>query len=680
MRLFASMLVVLFMASMLAGQQAAPPATPAATSSAPAQSQSQVQTSAPAAAVPAQAASAADQGASAAEKQAIPQETPSPAAGVATPQSSSAGTANGQSPPLQSVLLPTVTKREAAEAQKQFQAGVKLKTKGHLDEALDKFSSASELDPRNVSYVTAREFTRQELAMQALQHGNKAMQEHNEIVAMADFRRALEYDPSNDYALQRLRDSMPTPDEQSTSVSVVDQSIPIALQPDPKHQEFHFRGDSRALLTEVGRAYGITVQFEESVKTQRVHFDIQDVNFATAMQAANQVTKTFWVPLTAKQIYVLPDTVEMRRRFERMGLRTFYLPDLNDQQLTEMMNSLRVLLNLRFISTQKGQSAITIRAELPVLDAADRLIRSLTTGRPEVLLDLRVYAVSTTLARSLGTALPTQFTLFNISPALLAGLGQNTQNLINQLIASGGINQANAQAIQALLAQLASSTTSSILSQPFVTFGGGLTLFGLTAGGAGITPTFSLNTSDIQNLEHVTLRASHNDPAVMKIGERYPIINATFAPIFNTASIARVIGNGSFTAPFPSFNFEDLGLILKTTPLVHGDRDVSMKFELQLRTLGTTNVNGIPIINNREYSGYITVKDGESSVITGLIDMNDTRAINGYPFLGQIPGLGYGASVHNKNVNEDELLVVITPHVIRMPEQNSFAVELPPSH
>ena len=581
---------------------------------------------------------------------------------------------------MQSVLLPTVTKREAAEAQKQFQAGVKLKTKGHLGEAFNKFTSASELDPRNVSYVTAREFTRQELAMQALQQGNKAMQEHNEIVAMADFRRALEYDPSNDYALQRLRDSMPTPEEQSTSVRVVDQSAPIELQPDPMHQDFHFRGDSRALLTEVGRAYGITVQFEESVKTQRVHFDIQDVNFATAMQAANQVTKTFWVALTPKQIYVLPDTVEMRRKFERMGLRTFYLPDLNDQQLNEMMNSLRVLLNLRFIGQNKAESAITIRAELPTLDAADRLIRSLTTGEPEVLLDLRVYAVSTSLARSLGTALPTQFTMFNISPALLAGLGQNTQNLINQLIASGGINQGNAQAIQALLAQLASSTTSSILSQPFVTFGGGLTLFGLTSGGTGITPTFSLNSSDIQNLEHVTLRASHNDPAVMKIGERYPIINATFAPIFNTPSIAQVIGNGSFTAPFPSFNFEDLGLILKTTPLVHGDRDVSMKFELQLRTLGTTNVNGIPIINNREYSGYITVKDGESSVITGMIDMNDTRAINGYPFLGQIPGLGYGASVHNKNVNEDELLVVITPHILRMPEQNSFAVQLPPSH
>ena len=555
-----------------------------------------------------------------------------------------------------------------------------MRSKGHLDAAFDKFSSASELDPRNINYVTAREFTRQELALQALKQGNKAMQDHNEIVAMADFRRALDYDPTNDYALQRLRDAMPEPVESDQKVTVAEQSAPIELQPDPKHQDFHFRGDSKALITEVARAYGITAEFEDSVKQQRVHYDIQDVNFATAMRAANEVTKTFWITLSPRQIFVLADTVENRRNFERMGLRIFYLPDLNDQQLTEMTNSLRVLLNLRFISFDKGHSAIVIRAELPVLDAADKLIRSLTTGRPEVLIDISVYAVSTSLARSLGTALPTQFTLFNISPALLAGLGQNGQNLINQLIASGGINQANTTAISALLGQLANSATGSILSQPFATFGGGLTLFGLTGGGSGITPTFSLNSSEIRGLEHVTLRASHNDPAVMKIGERYPIINATFAPIYNTASIAQVIGNGSFTAPFPSFSFEDLGLILKATPLIHADQDVSMKLELQLRSLGTTNVNGIPIINNREYTGDITVKDDESSVVTGMIDMNDSRSINGYPFLGQIPGLGYGASVHDKNVTQDELLVVITPHILRQAEHASFAVELPPSH
>ncbi len=577
-------------------------------------------------------------------------------------------------------ILPTVTPREAAEAKRQFQAGMKLKSKGHLDAAFTKFSSASELDPRNVTYVTAREFVRQQLALLALKQGNQAMQKNNEIMAMADFRRALDYDPSNDYAMQRLRDSLPEPEQTAQKVSVVEQSLPIELQPDPKHQDFHFRGDSRALLTEVARTYGITAEFDDSVKNLHVRYDIQNVNFATAMQAANEVTKTFWVALAPKQIFLLADTVENHRNFERMGLRTFYLPDLNDQQLTEMSNSLRVLLNLRFISLNKSQSAISIRAELPVLDAADQLIRSLTTGRPEVLLDIRVFAVSTSFARSLGTALPTQFTMFNISPALLATLAPSAQNLVNQLISSGGINQANSTAVSALLSQLQNSSTSSVLTTPFVIFGGGVTLFGLNAGGQGVTPTASLNSSDIRDLEHVQLRASHNDPATMKIGERYPIVNATFAPIYNSSSIASVIGNSSYIAPVPSVNYEDLGVILKTTPLISGDQSVSMKFELQLRSLGTTTNNGIPIINNREYSGNITVKNGESSVITGMIDMDDSLSINGYPYLGQIPGLGYGATVHTKNVTQDELLVVVTPHILRLPEHNSFAVELPPSH
>ena len=577
-------------------------------------------------------------------------------------------------------IFPNVTKKQAAEAKRQFEAGVKLKEKGHLDEAFTKFSSASQLDPTKLDYITAREFTREQLAYQALQRGNKAMLDHDEIVAMAEFRRALDYDPTNNYALQRLRDAIPENQVTDHPVSVVEQSLPINLRPAEQHHDFHFRGDSHALLTEVTRTYGIKAQFDDSVKQQRVFFDIQDVNFATAMEAANAVTKTFWVPLTPTQVMFLADTVENRRNFERLGLQTFYLPDLTDQQLAEMTNSLRVLLNLRYIALDKQANTISIRAELPILNAADELLRSLTTGRPEVLLDLNVYAVSTSLSRSLGTALPTQFTMFNISPALLAGLGAGAQNLINQLISSGGINAANSTAISALLAQLQNSSTGSILSTPFVTFGGGVTLFGLSGGGTGITPTFSLNTSNIQNLEHLLLRASHNDPAVAKIGERYPVINATFAPIANSPAIASVIGNQSFIAPFPSFNFEDLGLNLKATPYVHGDQDVTLKLELQIRSLGTQNVNGIPIINNREYNGQITVKDGESSVVTGLIDMSDTRSINGYPFLGQVPGLSYGTSVRNKNVAEDELLVVITPHILRLSNQTPFAMELPPSH
>ncbi len=570
--------------------------------------------------------------------------------------------------------------KDVAKAKREFKAGMKLKSSGNLDAAFEKFELAAKLAPHNAVYLTAREFTREELVMQALKQGNQAMLDHDEIVAMAAFRRALEFDPTNEYALQRLTDSMPLDEEPlSRNMRVVEQSTPIEMQPSAAHHDFHYRGDARAMLTQVTQAYGITAQFEDSVLQKRVRFDIDDVNFATAMEVATRVTKTFWVPLSTKQILFVADTVENRRNYQRMSLRTFYLPDLaTDQELTEMTNSLRVLLNLRFIAADKAQSTISIRAEEPVVEAAGQLLESLAGGRPETLLDMRVYQISSNFLSQLGTTPPAQFTLFNISPALIAGLGQNSQNLINQLIASGGINQANSQTIQMLLASL-SSQASSILSTPFATFGGGATLFGLT-GGTGTTINFNLNQSDIRALEHVTLRASQNNAAVFKVGERYPIVNATFAPIYNSPAISQVIGNQSFIAPFPSFNFEDLGLNLKATPIIHADRDVTLKIELNIRSLGAQTVNGIPIINNREYTGSITLKNGESSVIAGLISSADSRSIAGLPFLATVPGLSYAGSDHTKNNMEDDLLVVITPHILRLPEATSFAVQLPNGH
>lgn len=279
-------------------------------------------------------------------------------------------------PPGTSVV-PTETPKERAEAQRAFKQGMKLKKAGKLDQAFDKFEKAAELNPHNLDYITAREFTRQQLVMEALQRGNKAMAENKEIVAMAEFRRATEYDPTNDFAIQRLRDSLPADLQPAgQTVRVVEKSTPVQLMPSEARHDFHFRGDARTLLTQVAQAYGMIAEFDDSVQQRRVRFEIQDVNFATAMEAANKVTKTFWVPLSSRQMLFAADTIENRRNLERMSLRTFYLPDVSsDQQLNEMMNSLRVLLNLRYIGADKTERTITVRAQQAVVEAAARLPR-----------------------------------------------------------------------------------------------------------------------------------------------------------------------------------------------------------------------------------------------------------------------------------------------------------------
>jgi hypothetical protein len=611
---------------------------------------------------------------------AAPATSPSAAPGAPAPNptlsSSAAPSAN-----FGTAIIAPESPRDLAEARHDFDTGLKLKNSGKLEPAFDKFEHAAALNPHSVDYVTAREITRQELVMDAITRGNKALQQHQEVVAMAEFRRALEFDPQNEFAKQRLSESVWRV-KGDGKMRTADSSDEVFLQPNDSHHDFHFRGDARSLFTELGKAYGVAMGFDDSVKTTRTRFEIEDVNFATAMEAATRVTKTFWIALSPKQVLLLADTTENRRTFERMSIRTFYMSDLlTPQELADMVNTLRVVLDLRYVVQDPAESTITIRATQSLLDAATQMLANMSAGRPEVLLDVRVYQISHSLLRQLGANLPTQFTLFNISPQLIAGLGAGAQDLINQLIASGGINQANSQAIQALLGQLTQNSGNLLINlQPFATFGGGLTLMGLSAQPHGAGATFNLNQSDVQNLENAQLRASQNSASTLLVGQRYPIVNATYAPIYNTRAIANVIGNGSYIAPVPSVNYEDLGLRLKATPMIHSDKAVSLKLELQLRSLGSTTVNGIPIINNRQYTGSITVANGESTVIAGIISESDQRGVNGWPFLSRVPGLTYAASQHDTTVNDADLLVVITPHILRMPTQESIAITLPTGH
>jgi type II secretory pathway component GspD/PulD (secretin) len=166
----------------------------------------------------------------------------------------------------------------------------------------------------------------------------------------------------------------------------------------------------------------------------------------------------------------------------------------------------------------------------------------------------------------------------------------------------------------------------------------------------------------------MTLRASHEKEATFKLGSRYPIINASFAPVFNSAAIAQVIGNQSFTAPFPSFSYEDLGLTVKVKPSVHGTSDVSMQLEIQFRALGGTSLNGVPVISNREYKGGIALKEGEPAVVAGMVTKSEQKSLSGLPGLSKVPGLRALAAESSKQEEDDELLIVITPYVVRAPE------------
>lgn len=560
------------------------------------------------------------------------------------------------------------------EAKAAFARGLKVQEKD-LEQAYEQFARAAELVPRNVNYVTAREVALQRLVTKHIELGNAELESGKQIEAMADFRNALHLDPSNQFAQERLRDALgDSAPKTSSAPQVVEEASELRLQPNLNLASFHFRGDSRELLANIAAAYGVAANIDDSVQSRHLSFNIDNVDFYKAMLVAGSLTKSFWAPLDAKQMLVVADTADNRRQYERLAMRKFYVPGAvtTPTALNDVMNLLRNLFDIRNITPNAGSATLVVRAPQNTLDAATQFLERLDGSRPQVMIDVHVYQISHTFMRSLGVHIPYTFNLFNIPAGALAALGgQNIQDLINQLIANGGINQANNTALSALLAQLqGQQSQNSIFSQPLATFGGGKTLMGLSLDQ--LSAQLSLNESWVKTLDHASLRASQGTDATFRMGSRFPVLNASFSPIFNTPAISQVIQNNSFQSAFPSVNYEDLGLTIKAKPTISPGNDVSLQLEINLRALSGPSLNGVPVIGNREYKGSITLMDGEPAIVAGQVTHAETLAMSGIPGMGFIPGLNKITTSNSKEIEEDELLLVITPHItMRGMGQNS---------
>jgi Flp pilus assembly secretin CpaC len=565
------------------------------------------------------------------------------------------------------------SKKDLKEARTAYSHGLKLQDHKRFDEAFAQFDQAARLAPQNPQFMTAREIVKAQLVFDHVERGNALLTENEQPRAVAEYRAAIDLDPDNQFARERLaeatRDAAPTLNEGVPTL--LSDSGEIQLQPKNERATFHFRGEARGLFTELAAAYGVAAQFDDSFATRQVRFNVDDVDFATALSLACRVSKTMWTAMDAHQVLLAADTAENHRQFDHMSLQTYLLPSHSSpQEATDLVTTMRNMFDLRFVSSGQTGNILEVRAPQRILEACNKLMAQLSSNqRPQVMLDIRIYQINHQLTRNIGLHIPDTFSLFNIPAAALAALGgQSIQQLINQLVASGGINQASNTALSSLLAQLGSQQ-SSIFSQPLATFGGGLTFMGLSLDK--LSASLSVNESWVRSLEHMTMRASQGNDATFHLGSRYPILNATYAPIFNSPQISNVLGNQTYVPPFPSVSYEDLGLNLKAKPTVHGDGSVSLQLEMQVRSLTGQSSNGVPVISNREYKGSINLQDGEPAVVAGQVSSLDQRSLSGIPGLGFVPGLNQVMADNTKQETEDELLVVLTPHVVANTERTA---------
>ncbi len=555
-----------------------------------------------------------------------------------------------------SAVPPPVSKEDKKNAEKEFKNAQDLQREGKPEDALIAVLKAQELMPGNVEFMTMGEMLRQQIVGEHMEAGNHLAAAGDPVGAAQRFRMALGIDPQNSNAAQRLHDVEP-PDGDAEHKHVlqllasVDQ---INLQPTPGKKNFHIQGDTRQLYTQIGAAFGVSMEFDQNLTSRVVRFDLDNVDFYMATDIAGKMTKSFWSPISNNAAMVASDTAEMRKLYERLALRTFYVGNVSAQtDLNDLVNVMRTILDMKLVSIQPSQNTITVRAPRETVEEAASLLDNLMDAKPEMSLEVSEYEIDTDRTRDMGLNLPTSFQVFNIPSEIQRVLGPDAQRVIDQLNRTGTIDPSTIS--PTALANLAGSP----LLGPFLVFGKGKGLTGITA--PPISAKLAFNSSLATNLEAMTLRAIDGEAATFRVGTKFPIVNSTFSNVAISTRGQVQVGNT------PQFTYEDLGITLKATPHYHANGDITLAVDLKIQGLGTLQINSIPDITSRSYVGTITVHDGEPSVIMGLMSEQELRSVQGFPILSSLPGLKNVLSSTSKDHIHNELLIMITPHVVRKP-------------
>lgn len=545
------------------------------------------------------------------------------------------------------------------EARKMFLAGAKAMEKKDPRAAETYFLRAHKLDPNNQDYSLSAEIARQYVVTQFVQRAEREKELGNNLDSLTALQEAMRLDPKSPlvtaYVNTLAADVSARP--RAMPGQHDEAAAPIELAPEKGNRTFNLRTSARRVISQVLNAYGIEATIDASVRGQTVRFDASDVAFAEAAKLLKLATNTFLVPLGPLHVLVIEDTKENRSKYERQVTETLYLPGLDPSELDEMGNTARGIFGINDAIVQASRNTLTVRAPEPELAVLNQICMEMLSGRSELQLEVRMYEIDKTRTTDVGLVLPSSMTAFNVSSELNSILTNNA-SLIKQLIASDPALAGNYAGILAALIA-SGALTGTVFNSPFAVFGGGLTETGVEWNST--SANMLLNSSDIRLLDQMQLRVLDQEEATIRSGERYPIM---------TSSFSSLVGSSSSTPTIPQIQYQDLGLTLKVKPYFEGKDGVSLNLDLKIDSLAGSTVNNIPVLNNREYAGIVSLRLGDSALVVSDMSKQDSLEITGIPGLIDIPGFE-DATNQQDTTDSMELAIVITPHLVRLAHRST---------
>jgi general secretion pathway protein D len=360
----------------------------------------------------------------------------------------------------------------------------------------------------------------------------------------------------------------------------------------------------------------VNVVFDPTYRDQPLTIDVRNGTLESALQAVSASTRNFYRVTAQRTITIVPDTPAKRREYEEEVVRTFFL---SNADLKETMDMLRVVVDIRRVATSAATNAITIKDTPERISAASRIITAIDKARPEVVIDVELLEVDRTRLRDYGLQIA--------SPGDPSPIGIDGAATINR----PGMT----------LRDLTNLTQADV----FLTNLPGL--------------YYRLLKSDhnTRTLANPQLRASEGIAAQARFGERVPVPVTTFSPIAT---------GGVNQQPITSFNYENIGVNIDITPRMHHDDQVTLALRITVSSISGAGFGGLPTFGNREITTTIRLKDGETNLLAGLIRDEERRTVDGVPGLIDIPVVGRLFARTQKQTQETDIVMTLTPRIVRV--------------
>lgn len=509
-------------------------------------------------------------------------------------------------------------------AQVHMKKGETLHEEGDLDGALREYLSAQALDP-SLKRATQKVQTLTKLRDSDLylKEGRDFEKQNKLKEAYRSYKQALAVYPDNKEAkaaYDRLRQSKRT--KLDGFELNLKSNKPITL----KFKDARTR-DVFSILSQLS---GINFIFDDTVKDQNITIFLENASFQQALDIISNLSKLGKKVLNESTIILYPRTPDKSKQYDELVVKTIYLTTLESKKA---VNLLRTMLQLKKIYVNEDLNALVIRDTPEMVEVAQKIIDANDIPEAEVLLDVEVLMLNKTSSETFGLAL----SRYSVQVAGTTPQGQLFTDTLGSTTSSTSTTGTTSTTINNLLQVMQWNGYGAYMTVPSATY------------------NFGKSISNGEVLANPKVRVKNREKSKFTVGTREPITTTTT--------------NGTVGGYSTNVQYVDVGIKVNVEPTIQLNNDVTVKLSIEVSNKlnektasdGTTLVT----IGTRNIDSVLSLKDGETSIIGGLLSDQDIKSKQKISYIGDIPIIGPLLGNTKTDQTKEDLILAITPRVVR---------------